>query len=116
MVRFPAFRFVFSVFCFPNFKFGLTSVLCPLKVEDGNGMDFPGWLNYLDSMKDFVLDRSVLTLGTFTEEPDDLSYWLAQPPATRLAGIEFLRRQFYNYGTARSELRRFFEIAEREPR
>ena len=67
-------------------------------------------------MKDFVLDRSALSLGTFKDEPDDLAYWLAQPPAVRLAGIEFLRHQFYAYGRARSELRRFFEIAEREPR
>jgi hypothetical protein len=67
-------------------------------------------------VKDFVLDRSVLAFGSFADEPDDLSYWLAQPPATRLAGIEFLRRQFYAYGTARSEFRRFLEIAEREPR
>ena len=67
-------------------------------------------------MKNFVLDRSALALGTFADEPDDLSFWLAQTPAARLAGIEFLRHQFYAYGTARSELRRFFEIVERESR
>jgi hypothetical protein len=67
-------------------------------------------------MKEFVLDRSVLTIGSFVDEPDDLGYWLDQTPATRLAGIEFLRRQFYGYGTARPELRRFLEIAECEPR
>ena len=64
----------------------------------------------------FILDRSVFALGTFPDEPDDLSYWFAQTPATRIAGIEFLRHPFYAYGTARSEFRRFFEIAEREPR
>ena len=67
-------------------------------------------------MKDFVLDRSALALGTIADEPDDLSFWLAQTPATRLAGIEFLRHQFYAYGAARSELRRFFEVVERESR
>ena len=67
-------------------------------------------------MKDFVLDRSSLSLGTFADEPDDLSFWLGQPPAARMAGIEFLRQQFYAYGAARSELRRFFEVVEREPR
>ena len=34
----------------------------------------------------------------------------------RVAGIEFLRRQFYAYGAARSELHRVLETAEREPR
>ena len=67
-------------------------------------------------MKDFVLDRSALTIGTLADEPDDLGYWLQQPPQVRLAGIEFLRRQFYNYGDARSELRRFLEIAQRAER
>jgi hypothetical protein len=65
-------------------------------------------------MKDFVLDRSALTIGSFADEPDDLSYWLNQPPGTRLAGIEFLRHQFFAYGTARPELRRFLEIVECE--
>lgn len=67
-------------------------------------------------MNGFVLDRSSLTIGSFDDEPDDLNYWLEQTPETRLAGIEFLRRQFYSYGEARPELRRFLEIAERPRR
>jgi hypothetical protein len=67
-------------------------------------------------MNDFVLDRSSLAIGSFADEPDDLSYWLEQTPETRLAGIEFLRRQFYSYGAAGPELRRFLEIAERPRR
>ncbi len=67
-------------------------------------------------MKTFALDRSALTIGSFADEPDDLAYWLGQTPETRLAGIEFLRRQFYSYGEARSELRRFLEIAQRPAR
>jgi len=60
----------------------------------------------------FRLDRSQLTIGSLEQEPDDLGYWLKQPPATRLAGIEFLRRQFYSYGEARHEFRRFLEITQ----
>ena len=67
-------------------------------------------------MKGFSLDRSSLSIGSFDEEPDDLAYWLKQTPETRLAGIEFLRRQFFSYGEARSEFRRFLEIAQRPPR
>ena len=63
-------------------------------------------------MPDFVLDRAALTIGSFDDEPDDLSYWLEQTPEARLAGIEFLRRQFYSYGEARHQLRRFLEVVE----
>ncbi len=67
-------------------------------------------------MDEFVLNRSVLEIGSFDDEPDDLTYWLGQTPETRLAGVEFLRRQFFSYGEARQELRRFLEITERSPR
>ncbi|MDO8545187.1 MAG: hypothetical protein Q7S40_32505 [Opitutaceae bacterium] len=67
-------------------------------------------------MKGFGLDRTAVTIGSFEDEPDDLAYWLKQTPETRLAGIEFLRRQFYSYGEARSEFRRFLEIAQRPRR
>lgn len=63
-------------------------------------------------MKSFALDRSTLSIGSLADEPDDLGYWLKQTPETRLAGIEFLRRQFFSYGEARPQLRRFFEIAQ----
>jgi hypothetical protein len=58
------------------------------------------------------MDTAAISIGSFSDEPDDLAYWLSQPAEDRLAGIEFLRQQFYSYGKARSELRRFFEIAE----
>ena len=67
-------------------------------------------------MQVFALDRSVVTIGSFDDEPDDLAYWLSQTPETRLAGIEFLRRQFFSYGKARPEFRRFLEIAQRPER
>jgi hypothetical protein len=64
----------------------------------------------------FTLDRSALTIGSFEDEPDDLAHWLGQPAETRLAGIEFLRRQFYSdeaYAEAGPELRRLLEVTER---
>lgn len=60
----------------------------------------------------FQLDRSRVVIGSLGDEPDDLAYWLQQPAGTRLAGIEFLRRQFYSYGESRRELRRFLEITQ----
>lgn len=60
----------------------------------------------------FQLDRSRVGIGFLADEPDDLDYWVRQPACTRLAGIEFLRRQFYSYGESRREFRRFLEIAQ----
>jgi len=60
----------------------------------------------------FRFDRSRVEFGSLEQEPDDVEYWLRQPPAARLAGIEFLRRQFYSYGEARREFRRLLEIAQ----
>jgi hypothetical protein len=59
-----------------------------------------------------LIDCSVVSVGTLADEPDDLGYWLSQAPADRLAGIEFLRQQFFSYGKARPEFRRLLEIAE----
>jgi hypothetical protein len=63
-------------------------------------------------MKLDVIDRSVFSVGTLDDEPDDVAYWLRQTPADRRAGIEFLRRQFYAYGKARPEFRRLLEVTE----
>lgn len=60
----------------------------------------------------FQLDRSRVVIGSLGDEPDDLAYWLQQPAGTRLAGIEFLRRQFYSCGEFRREFRRFLEITQ----
>ncbi len=58
------------------------------------------------------MDRSTLSIGSFEDEPDDLAYWLSRDPVERLAAIETLRRQFFDYGEARQELHRFLEIVE----
>jgi hypothetical protein len=53
-----------------------------------------------------------ISVGSFDDKPDDLSYWLSRPPEDRIAAIEHLRQQFFTYGEARQELRRFFEVTE----
>ena len=63
-------------------------------------------------MSRFKFDRSTVSVTTLDQEPSDLSYWNQQSPATRLAGVEFLRRQFYRYGDTRPELRRLLEVTQ----
>lgn len=43
---------------------------------------------------------------------DDASFWRRQPPAARLAAIEFLRRQIYG---APARLLRIARVLRREP-
>ena len=59
-----------------------------------------------------TIDRSVFSVGSLGDDPDDLGYWLSQTPEDRLAGIEFLRQQFFAYDKTRPEFRRVLEIAE----
>jgi hypothetical protein len=61
------------------------------------------------------MDQGVISVGSFEDEPDDLGYWLAKSPEERLAAIEYLRQQFFTYGEARQEFRRFLEVAEFTP-
>jgi hypothetical protein len=58
------------------------------------------------------MNARTFSIGSFEDEPDDLAYWLGQSPEDRLAGIEFLRQQFFSYGEARQQLRRFLEVTE----
>jgi len=58
------------------------------------------------------IDRSAFSVGSLADEPDDLGYWLSQKPEDRLAGIEFLRRQFYGDGACNMQIQRYFEVVE----
>jgi len=50
-------------------------------------------------------------------DPDDaLGYWLSRPVEERLRALEFLRRTFYGYTSAREGLQRVLEVAQLEPR
>jgi hypothetical protein len=60
-----------------------------------------------------IMRSMELSIGSFDDERDDLAYWLEQPPEDRIAAIEHLRQQFFSYGEARQELRRFLEVVER---
>jgi len=58
------------------------------------------------------IDRTAITFGSLTDEPDDRVYWLTRSPSERWRAIELLRQ--INYGQARTSarLQRVLEIAE----
>ncbi len=57
--------------------------------------------------------EKILSVSSHDTDSGDLEYWLSRSDEERFAGIEFLRRQFYDYGKAERELHRFFEVIER---
>jgi hypothetical protein len=59
-----------------------------------------------------TMDRSAFSVGTLADEPDDVAFWLSQKPEDRLAGIEFLRRQFYGDMTCEAKMEPYFEVAD----
>jgi hypothetical protein len=60
----------------------------------------------------WLVKDGTISIGSFEDEPDDLAYWRQQPAEDRLAAIEHLRRQFFDYGEARQEFRRLLEVTE----
>ena len=60
------------------------------------------------------LKDGFFSIGSFDDEPDDISFWLNKSAEERIEAVEFLRRQFYPYGKAEQEFRRFLEITDRK--
>jgi hypothetical protein len=66
----------------------------------------------MEMNKDIKIET--FSTGSFDDEPDDLAFWLSRSPEDRIEAVEIISRQFYSYGKAEQEFRRFLEIAERE--
>jgi hypothetical protein len=61
----------------------------------------------------FRVDRTVMSVGTLTDAPDDRQYWWSRSPEERLEAVEFLRRMNYGHDAA-AGLSRVLEIARRD--
>lgn len=61
----------------------------------------------------FALDRSVFSIGRLHDDDNQVDYWLAQPPAKRIAALEFLRRSHNPEAYLAQRLHGFFETAKR---
>lgn len=64
------------------------------------------------SSRPFQLDRTAFSIGRLEDKSDEVTFWRRQPAERRMAGIEFLRRQFYRYGDLGPEFCRLLEIAQ----
>ena len=67
-----------------------------------------------DSLDTFNLDRTIVSVRSLHDEPDDLAYWLTQPPERRLQAVEYLRESFHGHAYPSQRIERVFALTERE--
>ena len=58
------------------------------------------------------LDRTVLTVSSLDDFPDDVEFWRKKEPHERIAALEFMRQINYGYDPLTSRFQRFFEVTE----
>ena len=63
----------------------------------------------------FRMDRSTLSVTTFSEKSGDKEYWLSKMPQERLAALELMRQINYGYDPTTARLQRVLEIVELIP-
>jgi len=63
-----------------------------------------------------TVDRSVVTVQSLHDQPDDRTWWWGRSAEERLAAIEIMRRIVHGRTAADGRLQRVLEVAQREPR
>lgn len=66
-----------------------------------------------DTQQSYRMDRSVLTITTLSEAPDDTQFWLTKSVAERFAALEFMRQTMYGYNSTTDRLQRVLTITQR---
>ncbi len=61
------------------------------------------------------MDRTVFSVSSSFEDPDELPYWLSRTPYERLLAIEMMRRIAYGYDPITTRLQRVFAVVEFTP-
>jgi hypothetical protein len=58
------------------------------------------------------MDKTVLSVTSLTDEPNDRDFWLSKTPEERLAAVELLRAITYGYDPATARLQRVLSVAQ----
>jgi hypothetical protein len=66
------------------------------------------------SLEDFPykMDKTVFSVTSLHDEPDEKAYWLSKTPHERLLALEFMRQVSYGYDPSTARLQKVFEIIE----
>jgi len=65
-----------------------------------------------DPVRSSKMDKTVVSVSSLGEEPNDLEFWLSKTPGERFAAIEFMRTVNYGYNATSARLQRVLEIVE----
>ena len=60
----------------------------------------------------FKMDKSVLSVISLSEEPDEREYWHSKTPYERLESVELMRQINYGYDPTTTRLQRVLEVAQ----
>ena len=58
----------------------------------------------------YRMDKTKLIVASLDDPPDDVEYWLSQPPEERLRALEFMRQIAYGYDPATARLQRVLTV------
>ncbi len=65
-----------------------------------------------DPVRSSKMDKSVVTVGSLANPPDDAAFWRSKTPRERLAAMEFMRTVNYGYDATSARLQRVLRIIE----
>ena len=65
-----------------------------------------------DLIQSTKMDKTVLSVVSLTDEPDDRAYWLSKTPEERLEALELMRQIHYGYDPSTARLQRVLTIAQ----
>jgi hypothetical protein len=58
------------------------------------------------------VNKSVFSIASLHDEPDEKAYWLSKTPLERLEALELMRQIIYGYDPSSARLQRVLEVAE----
>ncbi len=65
-----------------------------------------------DLVRSAKMDKTVFSVSTLGEEPNDLAWWLSKTPEERWAAVELLRQIHYGYDPSTARLQRVYTVLE----
>ena len=66
----------------------------------------------MKSIDSFKIDKSALSVISFSEESEEREYWHSKTPYERLEAVELMRQINYGYDPATTRLQRVLEVAQ----
>ena len=66
----------------------------------------------MNAIETFKIDKSVISVTSFSEESDEKAYWHAKTPHERLKAVELMRQIHYGYDPATTRLQRVLEVTQ----